>query len=96
MPDLKLADAAAERLTATALRTLTNTMRAQDAAVSAFVQNQITQATVQALINLIKSKNLIGKDELDRALAKAYDEAEREAARRGLVAVTQHATVVKP
>lgn len=95
MPDMKLADAAADRLTQTALRTLQNTMRVQDAAVSAFVQNIVTQATVQALINLLKTKNLIGKDELDRVLAKAYEEAEREAARRGLVAVTQQATVVK-
>lgn len=89
MTDLKLADAAAARLSATALRTLSNTMRVQDAAVSAFVQNIVTQAALQALINLIKSKNLIGTAELDKALAKAYDEAEREAARRGLVAVAQ-------
>lgn len=89
MPDMKLADAAAERLTATALRTLQNTMRVQDAAISAFVQNQVTQAALQALINLLKTKNLVGKDELDRVLAKAYDEAEREASRRGLVAVAR-------
>lgn len=87
--DLRLADAAAARLTETALRTMQNTMTVQEAAVSAFVQNIVTQAALQALINLIKSKNLISVSELDGVLAKAYDEAEREAARRGLVAVAR-------
>jgi hypothetical protein len=87
--DLKLADAAAARLSETALRTLQNTMRVDEAAISAFVQNVVTQAAVQALINLLKSKNLIGVAELDRVLAKAYDDAESEAARRGLVAVAR-------
>lgn len=85
--DLKLADAAAQRLTATALRVCSNTMRPQDAAVCAFVQNVATQAALQALINLLKSKNWISTAELDRTLAKAYEEAEREAARHGLIGV---------
>lgn len=87
--ELKLADAAAARLTETALRTMQNTMTVQEAAVSGFVQNIATQAALQALINLLKTKNLVGVSELDRVLAKAYDDAEREASRRGLIAVAR-------
>lgn len=95
MADLNLAQAASARLTKTAVRIASNKLTVADMAVSAFVQNIASQAAIQALVNLIKSKNLVSTAEIDRALAQAYDDAEREAARQGLIAVPTSAAIAK-
>jgi hypothetical protein len=87
MADLPLADIEAQALTEAALRVVQRKLSVSDCAVSAFVQNIQTQAAVQALINLIKRKNLVSTGEIDKALAAAYHDARAEAEAQGLVAM---------
>lgn len=81
-----LAESEQDALTAALLRVVQRKgMTTHDLALSAFVQNAATQAALQALMNHIKRKNLMSREELDRCLVGAYHDARAAAEAQGLI-----------
>lgn len=66
-------EAAAEQLALALKRVLSGT-RTERVAGTAYVQSVFAQTAGQALINLLKSKNIISDKEIERVLAEAYNE----------------------
>lgn len=63
----------AEQLAAALGRVVSNT-RQEKVAGMAYLQAALAQAAVQALIDLLRHKNIFSKEEIDRALSRAYEE----------------------
>lgn len=76
-PDAK----ASVRLAETVGRVVSNT-KVERVAGMGYMQAVLSQAAVQALINLLKTKNIVSDAELARFLAEQYDERSAQLAGR--------------
>jgi len=68
-----------EQLSAALGRVCTNT-RVERLAALAYLQASLAQAATQGLINLIMTKNILSREEIERAMNAAYDERYKQLA----------------
>lgn len=66
------------------LMTRMSQMTPMDLVGSAFIQGQMAQASIQAIVNLLKTKNVVGIAELEKALADSYEQCAKAFKQQGL------------
>lgn len=84
---LPLSETARERLRQVLIQQSGRTGSVAEAAILARVDAAIAIATAEAVFTLLRRKNLIGTEELDRALADSYGDAADFLANTGVLAV---------